>query len=145
MDGTTSKFSLHDSLGHLVSKAARVIDRRIEDDLRPFGLTRVTWCILVAVVEEGKKHPSDIASFVGIDRTATSRALRQLEHDGLIERHMGKGDRRMTEVDLTDLGRSQFRAALPKCREAISAFHSRFAPQDLDALKLHLKTIAAED
>jgi DNA-binding MarR family transcriptional regulator len=49
----------------------------------------VGWCILLAVEEEGLKNPSEIAQFVGIDRTATSRALRQLEDEGLIAREMG--------------------------------------------------------
>ena len=135
MDGSTKKFALHDSVGHHITRAARVIERRVEEDLRRFGLTRVCWCVLVAVAEEGKKNPSDIASFVGIDRTATSRALRQLENDGLIDREMGREDRRTTEVKLTELGMSQFNAALPICREASFHFHSKLSLAELETLK----------
>lgn len=145
MDGTTKKFALHDSIGHQITRAARVIERRVEDDLRRFGLTRVGWCVMVAVAEEGKKNPSDIANFVGIDRTATSRALRQLENDGLIAREMGREDRRTTEVRLTELGESQFWAALPICREASFHFHSKLSLAEVETLKAILARLTSDE
>ena len=145
MDGTGKKFSLQDSVGHQITRTARILERRVEDDLRRFGLTRVGWCVLVAVAEEGKKNPSDIANFVGIDRTATSRALRQLESDGLIHREMGRDDRRTTEVRLTDLGQSQFEAALPFCRAASIHFHHKLTEAELETLKALLAKLAADE
>ena len=145
MDGTQQKFGLHDSVGHNLTRTARIIDRRVEDRLRRFGLTRVGWCVLLAVAEEGKKNPSDIADFVGIDRTATSRALRVLENGGLIAREMGRDDRRTTEVRLTDLGASQFRAALPACREAISYFHEKLSTEELIVLRSLLSRLTMDE
>ncbi|MEM1302763.1 MAG: MarR family transcriptional regulator, partial [Pseudomonadota bacterium] len=80
------RYRLHDSLGYNLSLAARLQERRLDDGLRSLALTRTNWCILLAVGVEGLSGPSDIAAFVGIDRTATSRALRQMEQAGLIER-----------------------------------------------------------
>jgi DNA-binding MarR family transcriptional regulator len=145
MDGTHGKFGLHDSVGHHVTRAARVIERRVEGQLRHFGLTRVGWCVLLAVAEEGKKHPSDIADFVGIDRTATSRTLRALEADGLIAREMGRDDRRTTEVRMTEMGESQFRAALPTCREATEHFHAKLSPEELLTLRRLLTKLTADE
>jgi DNA-binding MarR family transcriptional regulator len=145
MDGTQRKFGLHDSVGHHVSRTARIIDRRVEVHLRRFGLTRVGWCVLLAVAEEGKKNPSDIADFVGIDRTATSRALRVLENEGLIAREMGRDDRRTTEVRLTEMGEAQFRAALPACREAISHFHDKLTTEELMTLRRLLTLLASDE
>ena len=135
MDGSQLKFGLHDSVGHYVTRTARIIERRVENHLRRFGLTRVGWCVLLAVAEEGKKNPSDIADFVGIDRTATSRALRVLENDGLIAREMGRNDRRTTEVRLTEAGEEQFRAILPACRDANMHFHAKLTEDELVTLR----------
>jgi DNA-binding MarR family transcriptional regulator len=135
MDGSQLKFGLHDSVGHHVTRTARIIERRVENNLRSFGLTRVGWCVLLAVAEEGKKNPSDIANFVGIDRTATSRALRVLESEGLIMREMGRDDRRTTEVKLTELGEAQFRTALPACRDANLHFQQKLTVDELDTLR----------
>ena len=145
MDGTRQKFGLHDSVGHHISRTARIVERRVEGNLRRFGMTRVEWCVLVAVAEEGKKNPSDIAYFVCIDRTATSRALRQLEASGLIERKMGSDDRRTTEVGLTAKGTAQFNAALPMCHAATQHFHAKLSIDELDVLRALLAKLAADE
>ena len=77
-------YRLHNSLGYRLSRVARIQERRLDLGLRRIGLTRTTWCVLLAVGNEGLSQPSDIAEFIGIDRTATSRALRQMEADDLI-------------------------------------------------------------
>ncbi|SLN37436.1 Transcriptional regulator SlyA [Aquimixticola soesokkakensis] len=97
-------YRLHQSLAYHMSVAARVQEKRLDDGLKTLGLTRTTWCVLLAVGVEGLQQPSEIALFVGIDRTATSRALRQMETAGLIARSSGAADRRTTDVILTDKG-----------------------------------------
>ncbi len=135
MDGTRPKFGLHDSIGHHVTLAARQIERRVEDGLRAHKLTRTGWCVLVAVEEDGLKNPSEIAEFVGIDRTATSRILRQLEEEGLIARQMGQTDRRTTEVVLTDLGRNRMKDAMPICQENIAHYTGKLTAAEIVELK----------
>lgn len=120
-----SPYRLHESLGYHATVAARLIERRVEDGLRRVGLTRVGWCILLALSEEGLSSPSEIANFVGIDRTGISRALRQLESDGLITRAIGRGDRRMTEVHVTDRGQQILAEAVPVCRENMDHFSGK--------------------
>ncbi len=100
-------YRLQKSLGYKLSIASRLQERRIEEALRTLRMTRITWCILLAVGNENLTQPSDIATFVGIDRTATSRALRQMEEAGLVRRKTGQSDRRTTHVELTDLGHTR--------------------------------------
>jgi DNA-binding MarR family transcriptional regulator len=142
MDGIRAKFGLHASLGFQITRTARIIERRVESGLRDFGLTRISWCILLAVEEEGLKNPSEIAAFVGIDRTATSRALRQLEDDGLIAREMGREDRRTTTVSLTEEGLTRLVAARPTCVENMDHFNAKLSPGE--ALELR-RLLAALD
>lgn len=110
-------YRLHASLGYHLSIASRLQERRLDEQLKTLGLTRTTWCILLAVGNEGLSQPSDIADFVGIDRTATSRALRAMEDDGLITRASGGGDRRTRCVTLTAAGMTAVAAATPMARE----------------------------
>lgn len=106
-------YRLHASLGYNLSLAARLQERRLDEALKTLGLTRITWCVLLGVGNEGLSKPSAIASFVGIDRTATSRALRGMEADGLIERTGGEGDKRTRRVKLTSLGQARIDAGTP--------------------------------
>ncbi|EAQ01928.1 transcriptional regulatory protein [Pseudooceanicola batsensis HTCC2597] len=110
-------YRLHESLGYHLSLASRLQERRLEDRLRTVGLNRTTWCILLAVANENLAQPSDIARFVGIDRTATSRALRGMESDGLVARKSGQDDRRTRMITLTDKGRRAVTQATPYARE----------------------------
>jgi len=135
MDGFEHKFGLHDSVGHHISRAARLVERRVEEGVRRYGLTRIGWCVLLTVHEEGRKNPSDIANFVGIDRTATSRTLRQLEAQGLIAREIGREDRRTTEVTLTAKGRDCVSSTLPLCREAMMHFNAKMTDAEMTELK----------
>lgn len=108
-----TSYRLHASLGYNLSLAARLQERRLDEALRGLGLTRTTWCVLLAVGVEDLHQPSDIALFIGIDRTATSRALRQMEAAGLLTRETGKGDRRTTRVSLTALGKKRIAQGTP--------------------------------
>jgi DNA-binding MarR family transcriptional regulator len=96
-----------------MSRAARIQERRLETGLKPLGLTRITWCILLAIGNEHLTKPSEIAAFVGIDRTATSRALRQLIATGLVLRNTGANDARTREMALTDEGREILERGTP--------------------------------
>ena len=142
MDGSQAKFGLRDSICHHLSRTARIMERRVDEILRRYGLTRIGWCILLAVAEEGVRNPSDIAEFVGIDRTATSRALRGLENDGLISRSMGRDDRRMTEVSITPQGQARLMECLPLCREAMEQMHVRLTDEQQLQLGALLRQIA---
>jgi len=115
MDKDTT-YRLHESFGYQLTLTARMQERRLDEQLKTIGLTRITWCILLAVLNEGLPNPSDIAGFVGIDRTATSRALRQMEAGGIIRRITGKGDGRTTRVVVTDKGLDLHRQATPMAR-----------------------------
>jgi DNA-binding MarR family transcriptional regulator len=135
MDGMRAKFGLHESLGFRITRTARTVERRVESGLKAYGLTRVGWCILLAVEEEGLKNPSEIAQFVGIDRTATSRALRQLEDEGLISREMGREDRRTTTVSLTEEGQMRLIQARPLCVENMDHFNAKLSAAEAAELK----------
>lgn len=128
-------YRLHNSLGYHLSIAARLQERRLDDQLRALALTRTTWCILLAVGNEALTQPSDIAEFVGIDRTATSRALRQMEEAGLLDRSCGTADRRTRRVELTARGRDAIKAATPFARNNADILAARLAPGEEAVLK----------
>ena len=127
-------YRLHASLGYRLSLAARVQERRLDDGLKALGLTRITWCVLLAVGNESLDRPTDIAAFVGIDRTATSRALRQMEAAGLIERRAGTGDRRTTSVALTAVGRRALADGTPLAVANNRAMEQKLSADEAEAL-----------
>ncbi|MBY6057138.1 MarR family transcriptional regulator [Leisingera daeponensis] len=132
---TQHSFHLHTSLGYQITMLARVIERRFEQRIAEYGLTRVTWCVLLAAGEEGLATPSEIADFIGIDRTATSRALRQMEAGGLVTRSSGPGDGRSIRVALTGPGQAALQAVLPIAQENAAHFEAKLSESELAQLR----------
>lgn len=137
-------FNLHSSLGFCITKTARLFERCIEDSLRSSGLTRVNWCILIAIQERGQINPSDIAHTVGIDRTATSRALRQLEEMNAVERSISQEDRRVTVVTLTKAGHELMATYSPACREYIELIENRLSDEERVQVRLLLRKLVGK-
>lgn len=130
MEQRVKRYDLHASPGYNATLAARAYERRLEDGLRRIGLSRIGWCILLAVAEEGLRHPSDIAEFIGIGRSVASRALGQLERAGLLIRRGGTRDRRMTEIDVTPEGRRRLDAAIPVGIENSAHFAAKLSAEE---------------
>lgn len=127
-------YRLHESVLYQMTLTARIQERRLEDGLKTLGLTRITWCVLLAVHNEGLRQPSAIAGFIGIDRTATSRALRQMEAAGWLARRCGTPDRRTTEVVLTETGKALLDAATPFAEGNQRHFMGKITPEEAQAL-----------
>lgn len=138
-------YRLHDSVLYQMTLTSRLQERRLDEGLKTLGLTRVTWCVLLAVEVEGCQRPSEIADFIGIDRTATSRALRGMEAAGWLERESGLADRRTTRVRLTDAGRALLWRAAPLAEENNSHFMAKLSPDEAQELaRLMAKMRAGE-
>lgn len=138
-------YDLHDALGYQLSLTTRHMAQGFEDALKTLGLTRITWCVLLAVEVENLRHPSDIADFIGIDRTATSRALRLLDAKDLICRAGGKADRRTTSVHLTDQGKTQLSRATKMAKTNRDIFQNRLSPSEQTDLRQLLAKLRSGD
>lgn len=129
-------YRLHASVLYQLTLTARLQERRLDEGLKALGLTRISWCVLLAVENEGRQQPSDIAEFIGIDRTAMSRTLRQMEASDLIARHPGAApDKRRTTVQLTDAGRALLYRATPVAVDNAQHFLTKLSADDVSRLR----------
>ena len=142
---TRAPYRLHEAIGYQLTVTARLQERRFEAALKALDLTRISWCILLAAGDEGLEQPSEIAAFIGIDRTATSRALRQMESAGLIARSNGNGDRRTTQVTLTPLGEAKLDQAQPMAEASRTRMEGLLTPEELADLRRILAKLRAGD
>jgi DNA-binding MarR family transcriptional regulator len=60
--------------------------------------------------DQGELRPSDIATALELDQSTVSRQLRQLEQVGLVARRADSADGRVSQIRLTDEGRSSLAA-----------------------------------
>ncbi len=117
-----------------VQRAARVLARRFDDALRPFGVTNGQFSLLTSLNRPDGPRISDLVDLLGMDRTTLTAALKPLERKGLVTAQADKADRRARRLHLTDAGRAVLAQALPIWRathDAVDAALAPTSPQDL--------------
>ncbi|MEM6609419.1 MAG: MarR family transcriptional regulator [Pseudomonadota bacterium] len=134
-----------DGLGYKLSRAAKVVQAAVDQVIKPLGLTRLSWTVLASIGFDGFNTPGSIARHIGIERTAVSRILRQMEADGLIERQNDEQDGRAFRIGLTDAG-AELCATVPERLVSVMApLHDRLTPAQLRGLFEALDLLAQSD
>ncbi|MBB3130105.1 MarR family 2-MHQ and catechol resistance regulon transcriptional repressor [Paenibacillus rhizosphaerae] len=101
----------------------------LESDIDNYGLSRETFQILELLYNKGPQPIQKISDTFSIPSGSITYVVDKLEKKGLVERVPIPGDRRKTNVTLTDEGRSQFDLIFPKHAELISD-HLSFATDE---------------
>ncbi|NKI40166.1 MarR family winged helix-turn-helix transcriptional regulator [Streptomyces physcomitrii] len=79
--------------------------RQVHPDLEP-----AAYGLLQRLEESGPQRATALAAFIGVGKATMSRQLRALEDLGIVARAPDPADGRAWLVDLTETGRSRFRA-----------------------------------
>ena len=67
-----------------VQRAARMLARRFDAALRPFGLTNGQFSLLMALNRPDGPRIGDLVPVLGMDRTTLTAAVKPLEKRGLV-------------------------------------------------------------
>lgn len=135
----SEEFTLHNRVGFKVTRLARIMEARLEKQLSEHGITRLMWCVLRGVGMENVTTPSRLAEYICIARPAISRLLNTMEERGLLKRLEINGDKRFTEVELTDLGREK----MTTCHVLVKQLNDHFSGK-LDAETYHVLMTAID-
>lgn len=135
-------YKLHDRLSYRVSRAARIMQSRLEARLADDGLTRMMWLVLTGLGEDGVRTPSQLADYIGITRPATSRLIHKMEIRGHIRRSGTDGDGRSVELSLTEEGRACLARARPQVDALLEHFTEKLSPEVYEAMMIGLASLA---
>jgi DNA-binding MarR family transcriptional regulator len=98
-------WSAEESIGYLLRQTMSALNRAIETDMRPHGLTAVQWAPLLIISRGGNPTAASLARDLNTDTGAMTRMLDRLEAKGLLTRSRSAQDRRVVVLTLTDQGR----------------------------------------
>jgi DNA-binding MarR family transcriptional regulator len=101
-----------------VQRAARLLARRFDDMLRPFGLTNGQFSLLMSLNRPEPPPMGPVASLLAMDRTTLTAALKPLERHGLVKIAPDPKDRRSRVLSLTAKGHELLLCAVPVWRHA---------------------------
>lgn len=124
-----------------VQRAARVLARRFDEALRPFGLTNGQFSLLNALNRPEPARMGPVAALLGMDRTTLTAAIKPLERGGFIEVRIDPSDRRGRVLTLTSAGMSLLASAVPVW-EATHAEVERSLCGDADGLRKSLAALS---
>lgn len=134
-----------DSAGFLLWKITALWQRKLAEVLGEFGITQTQYAILASLKWfEEKNEPTTqthLAEHTKIDKMTISKAIRNLEQDGIIVREQSSFDSRATNVYFTVHGKKIIHKAILAIENADEEFFSGLSEKQLDAYKAYTSTI----
>lgn len=94
-----------ESPGFLLNQAGRLLSRRIEESLKPAGLSIQQFGLMRIIAAEGPITQNAFASKYHIDRTTVTEIVDGMEERGLVSRQKSAKDRRCNDLYLTPGGK----------------------------------------
>ncbi|MFN3954042.1 MAG: MarR family winged helix-turn-helix transcriptional regulator [Pararhodobacter sp.] len=138
-----TEYRLHKRLGYRASRLTKIMQNRLETALSEHGLTRLMWCVMTGVGEEGVQTPSELADYVGVTRPTISRLLKSLEARGLLQRINGSTrDGRSVRIELTARGQQITDSMRGVVDQINSHFTTKLSPEHLAAVLSGLELLA---
>lgn len=93
-------------LSTLIKKTSRLLVKKANELLKPYGLTDAYTYFLIALYQQDGLTQSEMHKQIGIEQPTAVRTLDRMERDGLILRIRSTKDRRAIEIRLTEKGRN---------------------------------------
>jgi len=90
-------------------KKARIISRKFDDLLRPFGLTNGQFSIIMVIHENKTTTISNLSKKLDIDRSTLSTNIRRLETKNILNITKNSSDSRLKTISLNESGNYLFR------------------------------------
>lgn len=125
-----------------IQRASRAVGRRFDDAFRSVGLNNWQFSLLMNLNRASPLTVNALAEALGMDRTTTTRNLRPLERQGLLEIRLDERDARARRIVLTNAGRALLSEAVPLWRAANDEIKAKLKEADLNRLYSSLETIA---
>jgi DNA-binding MarR family transcriptional regulator len=117
---------------------------RLEAALQPLGITTTQFRILTALSRgDNKRSSAELSRIFGVKPQTMIKQIVSLEGNGLIERNLAKGSKRVLEVSMTEAGRAALRACDKAATAVETAIFSCFGPGELDAYRALMEKVLA--
>ncbi|MBI5449945.1 MAG: MarR family transcriptional regulator [Gammaproteobacteria bacterium] len=131
-----------DNFGLLLGETARIWRNRLDQRLRPLGLSQAKWQLLVQLhLAEDDLTQIELSSRLGIEGPTLVRLLDRMEEDGWVERRLSSSDRRAKTVHGTAKARAIMRDIRQIAGRLRAELLSGLSPQDLAVASAVLKQI----
>jgi DNA-binding MarR family transcriptional regulator len=116
---------------------------RLEAALQPLGVTTTQFRILTTLSRGDKRSSAKLSRMFGVKPQTMIKQIVNLESNGLIERNLAKGSKRVLEVSMTEAGRVALRACDKAATAVEAAIFSCFEPGELETYRALMEKVLA--
>jgi len=116
---------------------------RLERALQPLGITAVQFRIMSTLGMQAKLSSAQLARLYDVKPQTMIKQIVNLESNGLIERNLAKGSKRVLEVSMTEAGRVALRACEKAATVVEAEIFASFAPGELETYRALMEKILA--
>lgn len=127
-------------LNFQLRRISRPISRYYDDALRPLGLRITQFNILAVLAQSGPISLTNLATLLGMERSALARNLKPVARKGLVKLAHGE-DRRTRMVELASPGKRKLIEALPSWTGAQNKLVAKLGPDQTALLIQVLSSI----
>ena len=125
-----------------VQRAARALARRFDNALRPLGLTNGQFSLMMSLNRPQAPAIGRVATFLAMDRTTLTAALKPLQRRGLIRIARDHDDQRARLLALTAKGKKLLGRAVPVWTRTHAAIEAQLGQGEPDRLRKNLSVLS---
>lgn len=132
----------YEQLGMAIGEVSRCWRAKLDERLRPLGLSQSRWMVLLHLSKRGDGVVQKaLAEWLGIEGPTLVRILDRMTEDGWLERRESPSDRRAKTVHLTEQSRAIIQEINKVATQLRGELLSNIATTDLDACMRVLQQI----
>jgi DNA-binding MarR family transcriptional regulator len=136
---------LASELGTLIFRTRRRVWNAVANGIAAQGASIFSWQLLLHVVRCGGGTQRELAELTAQHPAGVSRALEELEAQGLVRRRRDERDRRKVRVEATPLGEAHYRRIFPGTVRDMDAALRPLSHAERVQLRALLRRIADSD
>ena len=125
---------LKKTLGPWLGKTSKMLGCLINEVLATnnIDLTREQWIVLIKLNQHGVLAQNELAFITERDKTSLTRLINTMERKGLVSRKISQNDKRVKLVYLTNLGKMEYKNALPIMQNTIQNLQKGLSNQEIE-------------
>ncbi len=128
-------------IGTTIHQVARLIQQRIDQDIRDTGLTRLSWLAATHVEDEPGLTIGDLAVRLEVSPATAGQLVDRMVRDDWVERSPSAQDRRVKIVTATAKARATLREMEPRQQALEEDILHELTPDERRILRLLLERI----
>jgi MarR family transcriptional regulator for hemolysin len=96
-----ARYDFEKSLGYWVIPVAHALERALNEELVPLGVTLRQWQVIACLILRKEASQAELARLLRVETPTLKGILDRMERDGWIERKPSASDRRCNVIRLT--------------------------------------------